>query len=126
MFAINEDKSIYLTRGDVAFIEITAAEQDETLHQFKAGDIVRIQVFEKKKHDSVVLRKEVLVEEDTTSVSIYLEKDETKFGEVINKPVDYWYEVELNPNTTPQTIIGYDEDGAKVFRLYPEGRELNE
>lgn len=35
--------------------------------------------------------------------------------------MDYWYEVELNPETEAQTIIGYDEDGPKIFRLYPEG-----
>ena len=26
-------------------------------------------------------------------------------------------------DTQPQTIIGYDEDGAKVFRLFPEGAD---
>ena len=57
-------------------------------------------------------------------VEIFLHGAETKFGEVINKPVDYWYEVELNPETKPQTIIGYDEDGAKVFKLFPEGRDV--
>ena len=44
-------------------------------------------------------------------------------GEVINKPTNYWYEIELNPNTQPQTIIGYDEDGEKLFVLYPEGSD---
>lgn len=44
---------------------------------------------------------------------------------MVNKPTDFWYEVELNPDTAPQTIIGYDkETGAKIFRLYPEGGDM--
>jgi hypothetical protein len=83
-------------------------------------------VFEKKGCDCVVLQKDVKVTEDTTTVSITLEKNETKIGTLINKPKDYWYEIELNPETAPQTIIGYDEEGAKLFKLFPEGREYNE
>ena len=59
-------------------------------------------------------------------MEIALEGYETKFGEVINKPKQYWYEVELNPETSPQTIIGYDEEGAKLFTIYPEGSDKSE
>jgi hypothetical protein len=59
-------------------------------------------------------------------VEIFLGEEDTKIGEVISKPKDYWYEVELNPFDHPQTIIGYDEDGAKVFKLFPEGDDINE
>ena len=62
-------------------------------------------------------------EAEATAVTIFLGKEETTIGEITSKPKDYWYEVELNPETLPQTIIGYDEDGAKVFKLFPEGRE---
>ena len=61
---------------------------------------------------------------EAESVTINLTKEDTKIAEIINKPVDYWYEIEMNPDTEPQTIIGYDEDGEKIFRLYPEGSEL--
>jgi hypothetical protein len=47
-----------------------------------------------------------------------------KIGDVISKHKDYWYEVVLNDDTLPQTIIGYDEDGAKLFRLFPEGDDI--
>jgi hypothetical protein len=73
-----------------------------------------------------VLQKDTKVTSASTKVSISLLSADTKIGEYINKPTDYWYEIELNPDTAPQTIVGYDEDGAKVFRLYPEGREMNE
>ena len=126
MFLINEDKSIYITRGDVAIIDITAEEADGTSHTFQKGDVVRIQVFEKKRHENVVLRKDVVAAAETGCMTIQLSAEDTTIGEIINKPVDYWYEVELNPDTAPQTIIGYDEDGAKVFRLFPEGSDIDE
>lgn len=90
-------------------------------YTFRAGDVVRFKVFGKKDCENVVLEKSVTVSEDTEQVEIFLDGDDTKFGEVISKPTDFWYEVELNPDTKPQTIIGYDEEGAKIFKLFPEG-----
>ena len=126
MFAINEDKSIYLTRGDMAVIEVSALTPTGEKHTFESGDLVRIKVFEKRGCDCVMLTKSVLVEEPTDTVEILLESRDTKFGGIIHRPTDYWYEIELNPDTAPQTIVGYDMDGAKIFRLFPEGRDVNE
>ena len=123
MFVINEDKSIYLTRGDIANIEVTAKNAEGNAYTFKKDEVVRIKVFEKKGCECVVLQKDVAVEAEATAVTIFLGKEETTIGEIISKPKDYWYEVELNPETLPQTIIGYESDGAKVFKLFPEGRE---
>lgn len=120
MFVINEDKSIYVTRGDIAFFDISALDTGGTPHVFVPGDIVRISVCEKKDCTKVYLRKDFYVEEETEIVGIYLDSRNTRFGEVISKPVDFWYEVELNPDTNPQTIICYDDEGTRVFRLYPE------
>ena len=80
-------------------------------------------VYKSKDCGCVELKKDVTVENAGTEVLISLQSEDTKIGEVINKPADYWYEVEVNPETAPQTIIGYDEEGAKVFRLYPEGSD---
>ncbi len=123
MFRINEDLSIYLTRGDAVSIDLTAA-SDGASYTFRAGDIVRFKVFEKKACNCVVLSKDFQAEAESQSVAITLTGQDTKIGEEISKPKDYWYEVELNPDTKPQTIVGYDEVGPKVFRLYPEGGEL--
>ncbi len=125
MFVINEDLSIYLTRGDSAVFSV-GANIGETEYTFKEGDVVRFKVFGKKNCEDVVLKKDVVVGEATNLVQIALDSDETKIGDVISKPTDYWYEVELNPDTYAQTIIGYDEDGAKIFKLYPEGGVTNE
>lgn len=125
MFVVNDDLSIYLTRGDTAFITVSA-EEDGTTYKFQPGDVVQFKVTEKKDCDRVVLQKKFLVTEEAEKVDIFLKEAETKIGGVISRPVDYWYEIELNPDTNPQTIIGYDEDGAKVLKLFPEGRDLED
>lgn len=122
MFVINEDLSIYITRGDAAVFSV-GANVGETAYTFRDGDVVRFKVFAKKDCEDVVLQKDTEVTEATSTVEITLNGTETTISEVISKPTDYWYEVELNPDTHPQTIIGYDENGAKVFRLFPEGGE---
>ena len=111
MFVIDKKtKQINLTRGNIASIDVGATIEGEE-YTFKLGDVVRFKVFKARKCDDIELQKDVIVAE------------ETKIGELINKPTKYWYEVELNPDTAPQTIIGYDEDGEKVFMLYPEGED---
>lgn len=122
MFKIDgTTKQISLTRGDAATIEIKAKNSDGTDYVFKVNDVVRFKVFKNKDCGCVVLQKDTKVMEEKNSINIDLTKEDTKIGEIISKPASYWYEVELNPDTNPQTIIGYDEDGAKVFMLYPEG-----
>lgn len=126
MFVINEDNSIYVTRGDILFFDLVAQTQDGTAYIFEGGDVLRMRIFKKKDCNSVVMLKEFVVESNTESVAIRLEKADTKFGDIINKPTDYWYEIELNPDTNPQTIVGYDDDGPKLFKLLPEGKEITE
>lgn len=121
MFKINDDLSIYVTRGDIVAMRVSAEDNSGGDYTFKYGDTLRFKVFEKKGCDCVMLQKDFIVEADSKTVDIMLTGNDTKIGEVIHKPRDYWYEVELNPMINPQTIIGYDEDGAKVFRLFPEG-----
>ena len=119
MFEITEDRSIYVTRGDMAYIRITCNKNGKP-YTFQVGDVVRFNVCEKKKCENVVLQKDFPVTALTQGVDIVLDGYDTKIGEVISKPVDYWYEVVLNPFDNPQTIIGYDAEGTRVFRLYPE------
>ena len=123
MFTLNDDLSIYATRGDIVFFAVTA-EEDGVPYQFQLGDVLRIKIFGKKNCEDVVLEKDFPVVDVTESVDIFLSGEDTKIGEVISKPKDYWYEVELNPATNPQTIIGYHEDGPVVFKLFPEGADI--
>ena len=120
MFTIKEDLSIHATRGDIVFFSVSA-EDNGVQHKFQAGDVVRMTVVKKKDYASVVMEKDFGVVSETETVDVYLSSADTKIGKSISKPTDYWYEVVLNPDTHPQTIIGHDEVGAKVFKLYPEG-----
>jgi hypothetical protein len=123
MFTIGPNNTISMTRGDVANLAVTANSDDDSPYTFVPGDIVCLRIMEKNKCNKVLGRKEVSVTESTQSVIITLEPNDTKFCPVINKPAEYWYEVELNPDTAPQTIIGFDDSGGKIFRLYPEGSD---
>lgn len=124
MFVINEDNSIYATRGDVVFFAVKANDiETKQPFMFEPGDILRMKIYGKKNAENVVMQKDFAVAEETDAVNILLEEKDTKFGDVISKPTDYWYEVELNPDIYPQTIVGYTEDGATLFRLFPEGAD---
>lgn len=123
MFKIDkETKEIKITRGDVGCIKVSALNDDGSNYLFKESDVVRLKVFKRKNADDVELTKDVLVTEETEEVLIELTNKDTKIGDIINKPTSYWYEIELNPDIKPQTIIGYDDElGEKKFTLYPEG-----
>lgn len=126
MFELNkEDMSISVTRGDVLYFDFYADDNGKN-YKFKPGDVVRIAVAVKKDMSTVVLQKDFPVEDYTEKVRIYLTKHDTKIGNSISKPTDYWYEIVLNPFDEEQTIVGYDEEGPKLFRLFPEAEEINE
>ena len=122
MFKIDTTtKQINITRGDVGIIAVSAKNEEGQDYEFQVGDIIRLGVFPAKDYSKVILQKDVEVTEQTTSVDLVLNSEDTTIGEIINKPVNYWYEIQLNPDTEPQTIVGYDEEGAKLFTIYPEG-----
>lgn len=121
MLKVNDDLSIYLTRGDIAVLETGAIDDDKAPYMFKVGDVVRLTIVERGNYEAVVFSKDVVAESEATTVDICLTSEETRIGEPINKPKDYWYEVNLNPDTTSRTLIGHDDSGPKIFRLFPEG-----
>lgn len=124
MFKIDQKtKQIKLTRGDDCILEIKAVDKNKNRYKFAVNDVIRLNVYTKKNYNDLKLQKDVIVREESDYVDMVLTSELTKIGDIINKPVDYWYEIVLNPETNPQTIIGYDEDGSKVFTLYPEGAE---
>lgn len=120
MFKINEDLSIYVTRGDSVLFDVEASQGNEA-YTFQQGDSVVFKVYGKRKATDVVIDKKFDVTSETTKVQVYLTEEETKIGNAISKPVDYWYEIALVNVGGTQTIIGYDDNGAKIFRLFPEG-----
>lgn len=126
MFKI-EGRTIELTRGDMLPLIVSCLNEDGSLYEFKAEDTIRIKIYEKNKVENVVIEKTFQVETPGIEVNIDLTADETKIGDYIRKPVEYWYEIEVNPDTPyTNTIIGYDkEEGPAIFWLLPEGGKMN-
>lgn len=124
MFKIDKNSlTIKITRGDAGVFGVTATNDDGSDYTFQNGDKIRLAIYEKKNYESLMFEKIVPITSKTTEVEIELTTVDTTIGDIINKPVDYWYEIELNPDGDTQTIIGYDEQGPKIFKLYPEGVE---
>lgn len=124
MFKIDGELTIHLTRGDSANLDVFPMVEnngEKEAYTFVEGDVVRLSVVEKGNYSNVVLRKDVEATAGEQSATIKLTKDDTRFGEVISAPVEYWYEIEINPDKeTAQTIVGYDDNKAKKLMLYPE------
>ena len=123
-----QTKTIKVNRGDVLNLHLTADMTDGTKYTFQNGDKVIFAVYEKNKlQEPAVIFKQINIAEASQSVTINLTSQETKIGEIKNKEVEYWYEVELNGQ---YTLIGYDDvpdekgEKAKKFMLYPEGSRI--
>lgn len=125
MFKIENNK-ISITRGDIAVIGLTIDAGDGTNYVFQPGDVVRFKVFAKNDVEDVKKQKDIKIVEETEELEFELTKEDTTIDDFINRPAEYWFEIELNPDTNPQTVIGYDEEGPKTFTLYPEGSEKND
>lgn len=122
MLKVDNEKKIHITRGDIGTLVVSAKNNDESDYTFQKDDVVQLKVMEKQNVSNIILKKETTVSEESTTIDINLTKDDTRIGDLINAPVKYWYEVELNPDSNPITILGYDENGPKEFILYPEGK----
>lgn len=118
----NLTKRISINRGDdnVGFVFSVPLENGEK-YEFQPDDVITFGVYNKAKMDEpALILKEITIEEPTEDVDIIMTTEETSIGDLINKPVECWYEIQLNHNT----IIGYDEKGAKKFIVYPEGSDI--
>lgn len=114
--------TIMINRGDVLNLSLSLSTSSGDPYTFQDGDKVVFSVYLKgKMSEGAVLLKEITVSGSQQTIEINFTKEDTKIGDLINKPVEYWYEVELN---NEYTVIGYDEEGAKLFMLYPEGSKI--
>lgn len=113
---------IEVNRGDELNLKLGLKIDGTTTYTFESGDKVVFSLYNKgKMNEKAILLKEVEATEGSTQVEISFTSEETKIGEMTNKPVEYWYEIELNDR---YTVIGYDEEGAKKLILYPEGSQI--
>lgn len=118
-----EGKQINITRGDTGTIKIKTKTSDG-YYTFSPNDVIEFKVYSKRAYqEQPVIYKSITIQEETQEVEIDLTSDDTRIGDIINKEKEYWYEVQLNGNIT---LIGYDDLGASIFMLLPEGSEVDE
>lgn len=114
--------TINVNRGDELNLNLTLDLDSGEPYTFEEGDKIVFSIYKKgDMSGNAVLVKEIDATPNETSIDISLTSQETKIGEMINKPVEYWYEIELNGR---YTVIGYDDKGAKIFKLFPEGSKI--
>lgn len=109
---INQDKEIEINRGDRGTIKLINKRGN-----FNIGDKLKFSIVDKKEYNNVIFQKVFTITENGNFAYITLTKEDTTIGEVISKKKEYWYEIEYNGDLT---ILGFDDDGAKKFILYPE------
>lgn len=113
MFKI-KGQNLYLTRGDAMSLQLSLSNDEK----FSVGDTIKISIVEKNDYSSVVFSKSFRISQETQTAEIYLTPAETKIGDPIKTGyVVYWYEIELNNSIT---LIGFDNEGPKLFVLWPE------
>lgn len=133
MIKIDEDNTIYLTRGDATqekfnrlafqFPIFNISTQQEELYQFQLTDKITFVVVDKKGYDKEeILRKEYLISDlgyinPTTTPELPLTAEETKVFELTSKKKTYWYDLVLNDEIT---MLGMDNEGAKKIIIFPE------
>ena len=122
MFKIDADgTTLKVSRGASGSLTFGATDPNGDPYIFSAGDILRLNVTKEGKENMVVMSVDATVEEDSEEVTLSITSFDSKIGTVINKPTDYWYDIELNPDSAiAQMLLGYDDEGPKIFKLYPE------
>lgn len=122
MFKIDADgTTLKVTRGASGTLTFGAIDPEGNPYTFSAGDVLRLNVTKEGRENMVVMSVDSIVPEDSQEVALSVTSFNSKIGTVINKPTDYWYDIELNPDSSvAQMLLGYDEEGPKIFRVYPE------
>lgn len=111
------NNTIEITRGNSLALDVSIQDgTDDYIYQ--EGDIVGIAIYNRNAlNQDAVASKTVTATSGQTTARITLTSDEMKIGTMQNRAVTYWYEITLNG----ETVLGYDENGAKQLILYPEG-----
>lgn len=115
-----EGTTIKIFRGDEGTLYISKKDKNGNIEKFKKDDKVVLSVKENFGEHEVKLRKEVVVQEESEKVGFTFYPEDTKFIDLISEPIDFEYDIDLNDGNT---ILGHDDSGAKIFRIYPTGSD---
>lgn len=122
MLTIDTNKTISFNRGDKVEFTFNADDSDGNAYTFLTTDVITLNVIKPKKYtDGVVFTKDFEITVEGTNQTISLIATDTKaMCPMINEPLTLWYEIVLNDE---ETLVGYDDDGPKLMKIYPEGGE---
>lgn len=111
-----QNNTFHVTRGDSG--SITIAYKDGSA----LPGTICFRVYGKEELNSdPIINKEIEIESGTTSYDLIIESGDTmKMDNPENEREEYWYELKIGPTNT---VLGYDETGAKIFYLYPTGKD---
>lgn len=113
MFIV-ENKTFHVTRGDRGSFNLSFKD-----YTFQTGDEIEFKVYEEEGMDQEpLLAKKKIIGAATTTALIELLGNDTKLGVPSNERETYWYEITLNGDQTP---FCFDQNGPKLFYLYPGG-----
>lgn len=113
MFIV-ENKTFHVTRGDRGSFTLSFKN-----YTFQTGDEIEFRVYEEDGMDAEpVLEKTTIAETSSDTLLIELLGTDTELGLPSNERQTYWYEIKLNGDQTP---FCFDQNGPKLFYLYPGG-----
>lgn len=116
-----EGTTIKAYRGASGYIRVSKTDDDGNIEQFAANDVITLTVKNNFGESTPILRKQLTVESACDYVDITISATETKsMSELISEPVEFEYDINVN-GAENTTIIGHDDSGAKIWKLYPSG-----
>lgn len=112
-----KNKTIHLNRGDSASIQIACNNSS-----FDIGQKLCMYVMEAGNCENILAQVEtdILEESNTATLSITSEATKSLSEPFSHGAKEFWYELELQNGIERTTLIGFDENGPKLFILYPE------
>ena len=114
-----DNKEISLSKGDRGVIQFDITQDGEPV-TLETSDKVTMSIYSEENLDKEplqVLNAEINVDDNIAEIPII--ETSTDFVPEDNMPFNYWYQIEWNDNV----MIGYDKEGPKIFRVYPQGKE---
>ena len=121
MEVIDSKYTITHNRGDKGVLRLLAS--NTSTGSFKANDVIKFSIVTRDDYADVVFQKKFTIPEDCTEFFLTFTNEEMRIGEVISEKVTYYYEIELNNDTT---LLGAGRKGHKKFILYPEADDKEE
>lgn len=120
MEIIDNKNTLIHNRGDKGTLRIFSK-----IGSFKVDDELKFSIVTKGNYNDVVFQKIFKIPEECSEFFMSFTNEEMRIGPVISKKVEYYYEIELNDDTT---LIGSKRTGDSRFILYPEAvkKEVSE